>query len=51
MKNFLIPTLLISIFQLTAFSSSSDDEEQVFLMPIYSFITALQTVRPHLWQK
>jgi hypothetical protein len=31
MKNFLLPTLLISIFQLSACSSSSDEEEEVFV--------------------
>jgi len=30
MKNLPLPTLLVSIFQLTACSSSSDDEEEVF---------------------
>ena len=30
MKNFLLPTVLISILQLSACSSSSDDDEEVF---------------------
>jgi hypothetical protein len=31
MKNLLLPTLSISMFQLSACSSSSDDEEEVFV--------------------